>query len=46
MIEDELRKKMYWICCPMCDLKKCVKDTPVCEAEQWLERKMAKEVMK
>lgn len=30
----------YWICCPWCDLEKCAKDTPDCEAEQWAKAKL------
>ena len=30
---DDSRK--YWVCCPMCDLDKCVKGSDECEAEIW-----------
>lgn len=40
MSEEDLRKEMYWICCPMCDNDKCMKGTSGCEAEQWLQRKV------
>lgn len=40
MSEQEIDKIKYWVCCPMCDNKKCVKGTSECEAEQW---KRAKE---
>ena len=26
------REKSYWICCPMCDNEKCVKDAEECDA--------------
>jgi hypothetical protein len=44
MTESDLRTKMYWICCPLCDNDKCCKGTPKCEAEQWLEKKLKQEV--
>lgn len=37
---EEINRAKYWICCPWCDIPKCVKDTPKCEAEQWAEAKM------
>lgn len=33
MANESNRK--YWICCPLCDNKKCVRGTDQCEAEQW-----------
>lgn len=36
---DEIDKLKYWICCPLCDNPKCVKDTDECEAEIWAKKK-------
>ena len=33
---DDSRK--YWVCCPMCDLDKCVKGSDKCEAEIWAKK--------
>ena len=42
MTTEEIDIVKYWVCCPMCDNKKCVKGTDKCEAEIWA--KMKKEV--
>ena len=38
MTEEEIDRIKYWICCP-CDNEKCVKGTPMCEAEIWAKMK-------
>ena len=35
MTDEEINKIKYWVCCPFCDNKKCVKETDKCEAEVW-----------
>ncbi len=35
MTDEEINKIKYWVCCPFCDNKKCVKGTDKCEAEVW-----------
>ena len=35
MKNEEINKIKYWVCCPMCDNKKCVKGTDKCDAEVW-----------
>ena len=37
-----MRDMKYYINCPMCDNKKCVRGTPLCEAEQWQHRNYTK----
>ena len=32
---SDIDRMKYYVCCPMCDLPKCVKGTVQCEAEQW-----------
>lgn len=34
---DNIDSMKYYVCCPWCDLPKCVKGAPECEAEQWAE---------
>ena len=41
--EEELNNIKYFVCCPLCDNKKCIKGTEDCEAEQWLKHKMESE---
>jgi hypothetical protein len=38
MTEQELQNMSYWICCPMCDNKKCVRGAEECEAAQWVKK--------
>lgn len=33
--EEVVEKSKYEICCPICDLPKCVRNTDKCEAEIW-----------
>ena len=40
MTLEEIEKLKYVVCCPVCDNKKCVKDTDKCEAEIWKRRKL------
>lgn len=35
----EIDRIKYMVCCPMCDNKKCVRGTSMCEAEQWAKNK-------
>ena len=42
MTREEIDTMKYKVCCPMCDNKKCVKDTGACEAEQWVKSKADK----
>lgn len=35
MTVNEINKRKYWICCPLCDNPKCVKGTDKCDAEIW-----------
>ena len=39
MIDKEIHRIKYLVSCPMCDNKKCVKDTEKCEAEIWAKSK-------
>lgn len=39
MSVEDIDRLKYYVCCPMCDNKKCVKDTDRCEAKQWADRK-------
>lgn len=32
---SDIDRMKYYVCCPMCDLPKCVKGAVQCEAEQW-----------
>lgn len=36
---DKIDKLKYIVCCPMCDLKKCLKGTDKCDAEIWARQK-------
>ena len=40
MTRDELRAKVYWIVCPMCDEPKCIGRFNCPEVEEWLDRKV------
>ena len=39
MTREEINTMKYKVCCPMCDNKKCVRNTDSCEAEQWAKSK-------
>lgn len=39
MTDKEIDTKKYFICCPLCDNKKCVRGSDRCEAEQWAKQK-------
>lgn len=41
---NEVEKKKYLICCPLCDNVKCVRGTDKCEAEKWAKNKEESEV--
>ena len=43
MIKDEIDHIKYIVCCPICDNKKCVKNTDECEAEIWAKKKAESE---
>lgn len=43
MIQEEIGIKKYWVCCPLCDRDKCVKNTDECEAEIWAKEKEREE---
>ena len=43
MTREEINTMKYKVCCPMCDNKKCARDTDSCEAEQWAKRKAESE---
>ena len=45
MTDEEIDRIKYWVCCPMCDNKKCTKGTEKCEAEIWakIKKKEAEE---
>ena len=40
MTVNEINKRKYWVCCPLCDKQKCVKGTDKCDAEIWAKQKM------
>ena len=38
--ENEKKNSLkYYVCCPVCDNKKCVRGTEQCEAEIWAKNK-------
>ena len=39
MTNEEINKMKYWICCPLCDNRKCVRGTDKCDAEIWAKMK-------
>ena len=41
MTDEEINRRKYMICCPMCDNFPCVKGTEKCEAEIWVKRQVA-----
>ena len=43
MTREEINTMKYKVCCPMCDNKKCVRNTDLCEAEQWAKSKAESE---
>lgn len=43
MTREEIDNIKYWVCCPLCDNDKCMKDTDKCEAEQWVKHKIESE---
>lgn len=45
MTNEEIDIVKYWVCCPMCDNKKCVKGTDKCEAETWAREKRRRQIM-
>lgn len=40
MTEDELRKRAWWIVCPLCDEPRCLGRFTCPEVEEWLNEKM------
>lgn len=43
MTKVEIDNMKYKICCPMCDNKKCVRGSDICEAERWAKSKKESE---
>ena len=46
MTKEEINSIKYFVCCPMCDNSKCVRNTDKCEAEIWAKNKVESEVEK
>lgn len=44
MTKEEINSIKYFVCCPMCDNEKCVRNTDKCEAEIWAKNKVESEV--
>ena len=42
MTLEEINRIKFMICCPMCDNKKCVRNTDKCEAEIWAKERRKK----
>lgn len=41
--EQELIKAATWVCCPICDEKKCVGRFNCEEIKEWIEKKVEKD---
>jgi len=41
--EKNIMKLAHMTCCPVCDNEKCVRGTDECEAEQWVQKKLAEQ---
>jgi hypothetical protein len=43
LTKEEIDNLKYWVCCAICDNKKCVRGTDSCEAERWAKSKIESE---